>query len=71
MSADNYWIITRHPGGGYTALMGFASWDDDEPLVATMDSPQFATQKEAWEFADQDYAEYGVRIDPSSLNEEV
>ena len=68
MSADNYYLITRHPGGGYTALMGFAS--DNYPLIATMKDPQFPTQKAAWEFANEDYSEYGIRIDPDLLSEE-
>ena len=68
MSADNYYLITRHPGGGYTALMGFAS--SDYPLIPDMKDPQFTTQRAAWEFANEDYSEYGIRIDPDLLSEE-
>jgi hypothetical protein len=62
MSADNYYVITRHPLGGYTAVMGFASDDSNRP--ATEQDPQFATLDDALTYALNDYTEYGVSVDP-------
>ena len=61
MSADNYYIIKRHPGGGYAAVMGFAS-DEHEPRVRPAKDPRFDTVSDAVDWAGGEYSEYGVRV---------
>lgn len=70
MSADNYYLIKKHPAGGYAALMGFMS-DEREPEVrlGEMGHRPFPTLQDAMEFADNEYSEYGVRIDRSIIQE--
>lgn len=61
MSADNYYVIHNHPSGtGYCAVMGFASVD--EGPIPTMDHKQFDTVRQAFEWAQDEYSEYGVSI---------
>lgn len=62
MSADNYFIIRKHPDGGYACLMGFMS-DESIPNVYPMDA-QYGSVEAALAVAFSDYAEYGVRIHP-------
>lgn len=63
MSADNYYMVRKHPLGGFTYVMGFASdIDDDGNDVipdATESNPQFKTKKEAMNACMHQYAEYG------------
>jgi len=68
MSADNYYMIRKHPNGKYVALMGFAS-DPTEPTVEPdreyefFDDPMdafFWAQGLEW----PDAPEYGVSIHP-------
>jgi hypothetical protein len=66
MSADNYYVIRRHPAGGFAAVQGFAS-EDSEPR-ARMDHQQFKTIDEAEDMAHNEYTEYGVRIHPECMN---
>lgn len=61
MSADNYYLIKKHPHGGYTAVMGFAS-DDHTPQARETD-PTFDTVDQALTWALDQYSEYGVAID--------
>ena len=61
MSADNYYVIKKHPSGGFAAVMGFAS--DDSMPRATKRHQQFATVEEALTFAWDDWTEYGVSVD--------
>lgn len=63
MSADNFYIIRKHPLGGFAAVMGFASYDDDLEVRPGHDR-QFFTVDEAWEWANKEYSEYGVSIHP-------
>lgn len=65
MSADNYYVVRKHPLGGYTYVMAFAS-DDDPDLLVGVRHPQFITLGEAYDAANQEYSEYGV-----TLHEEV
>jgi len=60
MSADNYYIIRKHPLGGFAAVMGFMS-DDTEPTASEL-YPQYATVEDALHTAMADYAEYGVSV---------
>ena len=61
MSADNYYVIKRHPSGGYAACMGFAS-DDEEPTVHPAQN-SFPTPMEALIWANEQYSEYGASLD--------
>lgn len=60
MSADNYYLIRKHPKGGYAAVMGFAS-DDATPGVR-QSHQQFKTFEDAVLWASEQYSEYGVSI---------
>ena len=63
MSADNYYVIHKHPEGGYAAVMGFMS-DDEEPKP-TASHFHFATIADALAHANSDaYVEYGTRFSP-------
>ena len=63
MSADNYYLVRKHPLGGFTYVMGFASDVDaaDEPIVpeATTSHPRFDTKEDAMHACMHEYAEYG------------
>lgn len=63
MSADNYYIIRKHPEGGYTPVQGFAS-DDELPSVIPERHRSFPSIDEAIEFVIDDYTEYGIRVHP-------
>lgn len=64
MSADNYYVIRKHPDGGFAALMGFAS-DDREPVIDTDRTYKtFETVGQAVMWASDEYSEYGVSIHP-------
>lgn len=69
MSADNYYIIRKHPLGGFTPVMGFASdqivdgeWNGDIHPDADVGDPQFDTPEDALQSVIYDYAEYGHDI---------
>jgi len=68
MSADNFYIIRKHPLGGYAAVMGFASDTDenDEQIMpeAEITDKQFEKWQDAWNYALGQYAEYGYDIHP-------
>lgn len=63
MSADNYYLVRKHPLGGFTYVMGFASDTDEdgEDLIpeASPIHPQFDTKEEAMNACIHEYAEYG------------
>lgn len=63
MSADNYYLIRRHPLGGFTPVMGFAS-DEDHTPSANAHHPQFPTAMDAVNAACREYSEYGVSVHP-------
>jgi hypothetical protein len=71
MSADNFYLIRKHPLGGYAAVMGFASDvdDNDEQIdpEARITDEQFKTWQEAFNWASHQYAEYGYDIHPECL----
>lgn len=68
MSADNYNVVRKNPATGkFVVLNAFASDYEDENEMA-FDVPigenkyrwEFKTLREAIEFANEDYTEYGV-----------
>ena len=62
MSADNFYLIRKHPNGGFAAIMGFAS--DETELIATKKHKQFDSLQLAHLYAYSEYSEYGVHIHP-------
>jgi len=60
MSADNYKLI-RKARGGYVVSDESASSDDVSPVSRGV---WWATLKEAYAFAEEDYAEYGIHLSP-------
>ena len=66
MSADNYYLITKHPVTGYAAVMGFMS--DDGARSAQPDDRSFPTVIEAYRYAVGEGAEYGVSFAPGLLS---
>jgi hypothetical protein len=60
MSADNYYKIVRHPYGGYAAVMCFVSSPGYKALVTDQ---RFMSIGSAYDWAMQEYSEYGVTID--------
>jgi hypothetical protein len=73
MSADNYYVVRKHPRGGFALVMGFMS-DDHPDLSVEVDQESFPTVAAAIEEYDngQDwdnvsgypkyYAEYGLSV---------
>ena len=61
MSADNFNLIRRHPLGGFTYVMSFAS-DEGHASAPTSRSRQFKTFEEALACAREEYTEYGVAV---------
>lgn len=71
MSADNYYIIRKHPNGGYTPVMGFASdqytdthWCGEVHPQADKHHTQYDTPTAALKSVIHEYAEYGHEIHP-------
>lgn len=62
MSADNFYLIRKHPAGGYSAVMGFASADDVREAYPT-DIP-YPTVDQAILSVVNEYAEYGIQVHP-------
>lgn len=68
MSADNFYIVRKHPFGGFAAVQGFASDVDENdeqiyPEVNVTDQ-QFKSIGEALNWAVIQYSEYGVDVHP-------
>lgn len=63
MSADNFYIIRKHPEGGFTPVHGFAS-DDELPAVNPERNKPFPSIDEAIESVVDEYTEYGIRVHP-------
>lgn len=63
MSADNYMVVRKHPEGGYTYVMAFAS-DDEPDIDVKSNSPRYASLNAALIAALQEYSEYGVEVHP-------
>lgn len=66
MSADNFYLVRKHPSGGFAAVMGLAS-DENDP-AATEYHGRFDTPEDALTFALDDYTEYGASIHPECLD---
>lgn len=70
MSSDDFYVVRKHPDGGFTYVMGFASHDidDDETLnidlAVQKNSISFKTFDEAMNAALELSAEYGVFTHP-------
>lgn len=58
---SDYWIIRRHPLGGYAAVHGFSS--DAEVPKATDGAHQFVDVDAAFDFAWRQNSVYGVSYD--------
>lgn len=61
MSSDDYFVIRKHPLGGFAAVRGFDSDEDGFP-EATEKHEQFVRPIEAVFAAQQEGSEYGVRM---------
>lgn len=64
MSADNYYVIRKHPDGGFVALMGFMSNDEMPVINPAKTYRTYETADEATAWADGEYSEYGVSVHP-------
>jgi hypothetical protein len=62
VSSDNYYIIRKHPKGGFAAVMGFAS-DDTDPVARDSDR-RFDSIESAFVYGTHEYSEYGVSLHP-------
>lgn len=62
VSADNYYVIRKHPDGGYAAVMGFES--DPQMPRARKGDKAYPTVDEALTYACSQYSEYGVEVHP-------
>ena len=67
MSADNYYVIRKHPQGGYAAVQGFAS--DENMPEANSGYESFVSINEALNEANKDYSEYGVSVHKECYDE--
>jgi hypothetical protein len=64
MSADNYIVIVRS-GVCFVPVMMFASSDEPADICSSPEfktSPRFMSLKEAVQYAESQYTEYGYRI---------
>lgn len=61
MSSDNYYVIRKHPDGGFAAVMGFAS-DDETPRVNRRRHASYPTVDAAAESVSDEYTEYGISV---------
>ena len=72
MSSDNYYLIRRHPKGGFAAVHAFMSSSDDGwTPQATDQHPQFDTIDAAILSAADDYTEYGTQVHTECRTEAV
>jgi len=62
MSADNYYMIRKHPTGGFCAIECCASEDDETDPEARPGMKSWPTVEEAFDYAEMQYSEYGTRI---------
>jgi hypothetical protein len=62
MSADNYYMIRKHPTGGFCAIECCASEDDETDPEARPGMKSWPTVDEAFDYAEMQYSEYGTRI---------
>ncbi|MFS0885340.1 hypothetical protein [Aeromicrobium sp. 179-A 4D2 NHS] len=64
MSADNYYLIRKHPDGGFVAVMGFMSNEQTPEIDPQKAYRKFDTPDDAIWWADNEYSEYGVSVHP-------
>jgi hypothetical protein len=70
MSSDNFYVVRKHPEGGYTYITGFASFDINKDGSFKYDLPvnnnnvKYKTFDDALNAALEDYSEYGVFTHP-------
>jgi hypothetical protein len=62
MSADNYYLVRKHPSGGFVPLMGFASVNEAASIDPNREYEVFDTPEAALASVITEYAEYGHRI---------
>lgn len=70
MSADNYYRVTKTPDGKFAAMMGFMS-DPEEPFYQEGHHQTYDTFKEAYDWANSQYAEYGIYVDSVCFNRTI
>lgn len=69
MSADNYYVVRKHPTGGFGYVMGFDS-DIRPDRDVHKDDPSFPTIEDAIDAAcDDGWTEYGIQIHPECQRE--
>jgi hypothetical protein len=79
MSSDNYFVVRKHPDGGYTYVTGFDSdtRNNRETGQNYLDIPvrkwntRYRTYERALESALEDFSEYGVWTHPECAEEEA
>lgn len=79
MSSDNYFVVRKHPKGGYTYVTGFDSDSrhNEDTGQKYLDIPvrrwnlKYKSYAEALEAALEDYSEYGVWTHPECNEEEA
>lgn len=70
MSSDNFYVVRKHPSGGFTYVMGFASHDINSDgsfkydIPVRKGDPIFNNFDDALNTALSDYSEYGVITHP-------
>lgn len=70
MSSDNFYVVRKHPSGGYTYVMGFASHDVNKDgsfnynLPVRKGAGKYKTFDDALNAALEDWSEYGVFTHP-------
>ena len=64
MSADNYYLIRRHPAGGFVAIMGFMSDEEVPEVNPQRDTDRFTTLPAAIKANLNRETEYGMRVHP-------
>lgn len=62
MSADNGYMIRKHPKGGYAAVHYFMS--DEGEITASEDAPSYPTPMDAYWAVDSEWTEYGTTFHP-------
>jgi len=77
MSSDNYFVVRKHPDGGYTYVTGFESDYANTESNIFVDikvrdtDPIFTDYEDALNAALSDYSEYGVVTHPECSDAEI
>lgn len=70
MSADNYYIILQDENSNYVPVMGFMSDPEDYIPTIRSNTPEkyrFESPMEAYDWAAEQYSEYGVKMSPQMV----